>query len=220
MVHQSLTTRPAVPSRTVPSKSSRTPDVLDVFGSKDNVIRAHFQRVLSLSAPAMIAVFTLYAIITKIALLLILEALPFYSIADDAVGRAIDVRHMIADNGFWLTFIAAFIAIPLIEVLFYQWFPIWLSMKVTHSPVICFSTILFGTNHLYARAFEVVRSVSVGFFLSVAFLHARLPRWDVGQARQVSWKRACWITAAIHLGVNGIVLTVGLILIHLGIQGP
>ena len=117
MVHQSLTTRPAVPSRTVPSKSFRTPDVLDVFGSKDNVIRAHFQCVLGLSAPAMIAVFTLYAIITKIALMLILEALPFYSIADDAAGRAIDVKYMIVGYGFWLTFIVAIFLAPLLETL-------------------------------------------------------------------------------------------------------
>ena len=53
MVHQSLVTRPAVPSTTVPPESHPTPDVLDVFGSKDNVVRAHFQRVLSLSALAM-----------------------------------------------------------------------------------------------------------------------------------------------------------------------
>lgn len=207
MVHQSLTTRPAVPSLTVPPETHPTPDVLDVFGSRDNVVRAHFQRVLNLSAPAMIAVFTLYAIITKIALMLILEALPFYSIAADATAKAIDVRYMIVSYGFWLTFVAVFIAIPLLETLVYQWFPIWLAMKVTHSPVIaiCFSTILFGTNHLYAGAFGVVTSISVGFFLSVAFLYAR----------QVSHKRAYGITAAIHTAVNGIALTVGLILIGL-----
>ena len=92
MVHQSLATRPAVPSRTVPPESHSTRDVLDVFGSKDNVVRDHFQRVLGLSAPAMIAVFTLYAIITKIALMLILETLPFYLIADDPAAKATDVN--------------------------------------------------------------------------------------------------------------------------------
>ncbi len=76
MVHQSLATRPAVPSRTVPPETHPTPDVLDVFGSRDNVIRAHFQRVLGLSAPA-----------------------------------------MIADNGFWITFIAAIFLAPLLETL-------------------------------------------------------------------------------------------------------
>ena len=61
MVYQSLAIRPAVPSRTVPSETHPEPDVLDVFGSKDNVVREHFQRVLSLSASAMIAIFALYA---------------------------------------------------------------------------------------------------------------------------------------------------------------
>lgn len=37
MVHQSLATRPAVPSRTVPPESHSTRDILDVFGSRDNV---------------------------------------------------------------------------------------------------------------------------------------------------------------------------------------
>ncbi|MCY3681554.1 MAG: CPBP family intramembrane metalloprotease [Gemmatimonadetes bacterium] len=212
MVHQSFATRPAVPSRKVPPEIHPEPDVLDVFGSRDNVIRAHFQHVLDLSALAMIAVFTLYAIISKIALTLILEALPFYSIAGDAVAKAIDVRYMIVGHGFWLIFVVAFIAVPLLEILIYQWFPIWLSMKVIPSPVIavCFSTVLFGAAHLYIEAFGVVTSILVGFFLSVAFLHAR----------QVSWKRACWTTAAIYTSVNGIELTVALILIRLGIQGP
>ncbi len=207
MVHQSLVTRPAVPSRTVPPESHPSSTVLDVFGTKDNVIREHFQRVLSLSAPAMIAVFTLYAIITKIALTLILEALPFYSITGDAAAKAIDVRYMIVGNGFYLTFVVAFIAAPLLETLIYQWFPTWLAMKEFHSPVIavCLSTMLFGAGHLYAGAFGVVTSISVGFFLSVAFLHAR----------QVSWKRAYGITAAIHAAVNGIALAVSLILIGL-----
>ena len=53
MVHQSLATRPAVPSATVPPETHPKPDVLDVFGSEGNVIREHFQRVLSLSALAM-----------------------------------------------------------------------------------------------------------------------------------------------------------------------
>ena len=57
MVHQSLATRPAVPSATVPPKSHPKLDALDVFGSRDNVIREHFQCVLSLSALAMIAIF-------------------------------------------------------------------------------------------------------------------------------------------------------------------
>ena len=212
MVHQSLATRPAVPSRTVPPETHSKPDVLDVFGSKDNVIREHFQRVLGLSAPAMIAVFTLYAIITKIALALILEALPFYSIAGDAVAKAIDVRYMIVGHGFWLTFIAAFIAIPLLEILIYQWFPIWLAMKVTHRPVVAvwFSTVLFGAIHLHAGVYGFVATVGAGFFLAVAFLHAR----------QFSRKRAYWTTAAIHAGVNSIALTMALILIRLGIQGP
>ena len=61
MVHQSLAIRPAVLSRTVPPETHPEPDGLDVFGSKDNVIREHFQRVLSLSALAMIAIFALYA---------------------------------------------------------------------------------------------------------------------------------------------------------------
>ncbi len=61
MVHQSLVTRPAVPSRTVPPETHPTPDVLDVFGSRDNVVREHFQRFLSLSALAMIAIFAVYA---------------------------------------------------------------------------------------------------------------------------------------------------------------
>ncbi len=212
MVHQSLVTRPAVPSSTVPPETHPKPDVLDVFGSKDNVVREHFQRVLGLSAPAMIAVFTLYAIITKIALALILEALPFYSIAGDAVAKAIDVRYMIVGHGFWLTFIVAFIAIPLLEILIYQWFPIWLAMKVTHKPVVAvwFSTVLFGAFHLHAGVYGFVATVGAGFFLSVAFLHAR----------QFGGKRAYWTTAAIHAGVNGIALTVALILIRLGIQGP
>ncbi len=211
MVHQSLATRPAVPSRTAPPESHPKPDILDVFGSSNNAIREHFQRVLSLSAPAMIAVFTLYAIITKIALALILEALPFYSIAGDAVAKAIDVRYMIVGHGFWLTFIVAFIAIPLLEILIYQWFPIWLAMKVTHRPVVAvwFSNVLFGAIHLRAGVYGFVATVGAGFFLAVAFLHAR----------QFGRKRAYWTTAAIHAGVNGIALTVAVILIHLGIQG-
>jgi len=68
MVHQSLVTRPAVPSRTAPPESHTTRDVLDVFGSRDNVIREHFQRVLNLSAPAMIAVFAVYATLVDMAL--------------------------------------------------------------------------------------------------------------------------------------------------------
>ena len=71
MVHQSLVTRPAVPSSTVPPETHPKPDVLDVFGSKDNVIREHFQRVLRLSPLAMIAIFTRYAIITKIVMILV-----------------------------------------------------------------------------------------------------------------------------------------------------
>jgi len=212
MVHQSFATRPALTSRKVSPETHPEPDILNVFGFKDNVVRAYFQRVLGLSALAMIVVFTLYAILTKIALALILEALPFYSIAGDAVAKAIDVRYMIFGHGFWLTFVVAFIAIPLLEILIYQWFPIWFSMKVIPSPVIavCFSTILFGAGHLYIGAFGVVTSIPVGFFLSVAFLHAR----------QASWKRACWTTAAIYTAVNGIALTVALILICLKIQGP
>lgn len=81
MVHQSLATRPAVPSRTAPPETHPKPDVLDVFGSRDNVIREHFQRVLGLSAPAMIAIFALYATLVDMALGFMLEALPFYSIA-------------------------------------------------------------------------------------------------------------------------------------------
>ena len=117
MVHQSLATRPAVPSRTVPPDSHSKPDVLDVFGSRDNVIRGHFQRVLSFSAPAMIAVFAVYATLIDMALGFMLEAMPFYSIADDPAAKAIDPRAMIADNGFWMTFIAAIFLSPLIETL-------------------------------------------------------------------------------------------------------
>ena len=137
MVHQSLVTRPAVPSTTVPPESHPTPDVLDVFGSKDNVVRAHFQRVLSLSAPAMIAIFVVYATLADMALALMLEALPFYSIADDAAAKAIDPRAMIADKGFGVTFIAAIFLAPLLETLMNQWFPIWLAMKMTHRPRCC-----------------------------------------------------------------------------------
>ena len=212
MVHQSLVTRPAVPSRTVPSEPHTTRDVLDVFGSKYNVVREHFQRVLSLSAPAMIAIFALYATLADIALVFMLEALPFYSIADDAAAKAIDPRAMIADNGFWMTFIAAIFLAPLIETLMNQWFPIWLAMKVTHRPVVAvwFSTVLFGAIHLHAGVYGFVATVGAGFFLAVAFLHAR----------PFSRKRAYWTTAAIHAGVNGIALTVAVILIRLGIQGP
>ena len=78
MVHQSLTTRPAVPSSTVPPKSHPEPDVLDVFGSRYNAVRDHFQRVLSLSAPAMIAIFAVYATLADMALSFMLKALPFY----------------------------------------------------------------------------------------------------------------------------------------------
>ena len=197
-------------SRTVPPDSHPIPNVLDVFGS--NVIREHFQRVLSFSAPAMIAIFTLYAIITKIALTLILEALPFYSIADDAAAKAIDSMAMIADKGFWVTFIAGIFIAPLLETLMHQWFPIWLSLKVTYRPVVAvwFSTVLFGVGHLHAGVYGFVATIGVGFFLAVAFLYAR----------QFSFKCAYWTTAAIHAGVNSIALTVALILIHLGIQGP
>ena len=85
-------------------------------------------------------------------------------------------------------------------------------MKVTHRPVVAvwFSTVLFGTFHLHAGVYGFVATVGAGFFLSVAFLHAR----------QFGRKRAYWTTAAIHAGVNGIALTVALILIRLGIQGP
>ena len=100
MVHQSLVTRPAVPSSTVPPETHPTPDVLDVFGSRDNVVREHFQRVLSISAPAMIAIFVVYATLADMVLGFMLEALPFYSIADDAAAKAIDPRAMIADKGF------------------------------------------------------------------------------------------------------------------------
>ena len=212
MVHQSLVTRPAVPSRTVPSEPHTTRDVLDVFGSKDNVVREHFQRVLSLSAPAMIAIFALYATLVDMALSFMLEALPFYSIANDPAAKAIDPRAMIADNGFWMTFIAAIFLAPLLETLMNQWFPIWLAMKVTHRPVVAvwFSTVLFGVFHLHAGVYGFVATIGAGFFLAVAFLHAR----------QFGRKRAYWTTAAIHAGVNGIALTVALILIRLGIQGP
>ena len=117
MIHQSLVTRPAVPSRTAPPETHPKPDVLDVFGSKDNVVREHFQRVLSLSAPAMIAIFAVYATLADMALGFMLEALPFYSIADDAAAKAIDPRAMIADKGFWVTFIAAIFLAPLLETL-------------------------------------------------------------------------------------------------------
>ena len=117
MVHQSLTTRPAVPSHKVPPEFHSTPDVLDVFGSKDNVVRAHFQRVLSLSAPAMIAVFAVYATLVDMALGFMLEAMPFYSIADDPAAKAIDPRAIIAGNGFWMTFIAVIFLAPLFETL-------------------------------------------------------------------------------------------------------
>ena len=192
-------------SRTVPLKSHPIPDVLDVFGS--NVIREHFQRVLGLSAPAMIAIFTLYAIITKIALVLILEALPFYSIADDVAAKAIDPRAMIADRGFWVTFIAGIFIAPLLETLIHQWFPIWLAIKVTHRPVVAvwFSTVLFGVGHLHAGVYGFVATIGVGFFLAVTFLYAR----------QFSYKRAYWMTAAIHAALNGIALAVSLILIDL-----
>ena len=212
MVHQSLATRPAVPSRTIPPETHPKPDVLDVFGSKDNVIRAHFQRVLGLSAPAMIAVFALYATLVDMALGFMLEAMPFYSIADDPAAKAIDPRAMIADNGFWMTFVAAIFLAPLLETLMNQWFPIWLAMKVTHRPVVAvwFSTVLFGAIHLHAGVYGFVATVGAGFFLAVAFLYAR----------QFGRKRAYWTTAAIHAGVNSIALTVALILIRLGIQGP
>ena len=212
MVHQSLATRPAVPSSTVPPETRPKPDVLDVFGSKDNVVRAHFQRVLSLSAPAMIAVFVVYATLADMALGFMLEALPFYSIADDPAAKAIDPRAMIADKGFWVTFIAAIVLAPLLETLMNQWFPIWLAMKVTHRPVVAvwFSTVLFGVIHLQAGVYGFVVTLGAGFFLAVAFLHAR----------QFGRKRAYWTTTAIHAGVNSIALTVALILIRLGIQWP
>ena len=212
MVHQSLVTRPAVLSRTVPPETHPERDVLDVFGSKDNVVREHFQRVLSLSAPAMIAIFALYAILADMALALMLEALPFYSIADDAAAKAIDPRAMIADKGFWVTFIAAIFLAPLLETLMNQWFPIWLAMKVTQRPIVAvwFSTVLFGVFHLQAGVYGFVVTLGAGFFLAVAFLHAR----------QFSRKRAYWTTVAIHAGVNSIALTVALILIRLGIQWP
>lgn len=117
MVHQSLATRPAVPSRTVPPESHTTRDVLDVFGSRDNVVREHFKRVLGLSAPAMIAVFAVYATLVDMALGFMLEALPFYSIANDPAAKAIDPRPMIADKGIWVTFIAAIFLSPLLETL-------------------------------------------------------------------------------------------------------
>lgn len=129
-------TRPAVPSATVPPKSHRKPDVLDVFGSRDNVVRDHFQSVLSLSAPAMIVIFAVYATLADMALSFKLEAMPFYSIADDEAAKAIDPRAMIADKGFWITFIAAIFLALLLETLMNQWLPIWLSMKVTHRPVV------------------------------------------------------------------------------------
>ncbi len=212
MIHQSLATRPAVPSRTVPPETHPKPDVLDVFGSKDNVVREHFQRVLSLSAPAMIAVFAVYATLVDMALVFMLEAMPFYSIADDPAAKAIDPRAMIADKGIWVTFIAAIFLAPLLETLMNQWFPIWLAMKVTHRPVVAvwFSTVLFGAIHLHAGVYGFVATVGAGFFLAIAFLHAR----------QFGRKRAYWTTVAIHAGVNGIALTVALILIRLGIQGP
>ena len=116
MVHQSLTTRPAVPSSTVPPKSHPEPDVLDVFGSRYNAVRDHFQRVLSLSAPAMIAIFAVYATLADMGLAFILEAMPFYSIADDEAAKAIDPRAMIADKGLWVTFIAAiFLAVAFLH---------------------------------------------------------------------------------------------------------
>ncbi len=212
MVHQSLVTRPAVPSSTVPPETHPTPDVLDVFGSRDNVVREHFQRVLSISAPAMIAIFVVYATLADMVLGFMLEALPFYSIADDAAAKAIDPRAMIADKGFGVTFIAAIVLAPLLETLMNQWFPIWLAMKVTHRPVVAvwFSTVLFGVIHLQAGVYGFVVTLGAGFFLAVAFLHAR----------QSSRKRAYWTTAAIHAGVNSIALTVALILIRLGVQGP
>ena len=94
----------------------------------------------------------------------------------------------------------------------HQWFPIWLSLKVTYRPVVAvwFSTVLFGVGHLHAGVYGFVATIGVGFFLAVAFLYAR----------QFSFKCAYWTTAAIHAGVNGIALTVALILIRLGIQGP
>ena len=212
MVHQSLVTRPAVPSSTVPPETHTTRDVLDVFGSKDNVIREHFQRVLGLSVPAMIAIFAVYTTLVDMALVFMLEALPFYSIADDPAAKAIDPRAMIADKGVWITFIAAIFLAPLLETLMNQWFPIWLAMKVTHRPVVVvwFSTVLFGVFHLHAGVYGFMATVGAGFFLAVAFLHAR----------QFGRKRAYWTTAAIHAGVNSIALTVALILIRLGIQGP
>lgn len=212
MTHQSLTTRPAVPSRTVPPEIYPTPDVLDVFGSKNNVVRDHFQRVLSLSAPAMIVIFAVYATLADMGLAFMLEAMPFYSIADDEAAKAIDPRAMIADKGLWVTFIAAIFLAPLLETLMNQWFPIWLAMKVTHRPVVAvwFSTVLFGVFHLHAGVYGFVATIGAGFFLAIAFLHGR----------QFSRKRAYWTTAAIHAGVNSIALTVALILIHLGIQGP
>ena len=208
MTHQSLTTRPAVPSSTVPPETHPAPDVLDVFGA----VRDHFQRVLSLSVPAMIVVFAVYATLADMALSFMLEAMPFYSIADDEAAKAIDPRALIADKGFGMTFVAAIFLAPLLETLMNQWFPIWLAMKVTHRPVVAvwFSTVLFGVIHLHAGVYGFVATIGAGFFLAVAFLHGR----------QFSRKRAYWTTAAIHAGVNGIAMTVALILIRLGIQGP
>ena len=120
--------------------------------------------------------------------------MPFYSIANDPAAKAIDPRAMIADNGFWITFIAAIFLAPLLETLMNQWFPIWLAMKVTHRPVVAvwFSTVLFGVFHLHAGVYGFVATIGAGYFLAVAFLHAR----------QFGRKRAYWTTAAIHAGVQ------------------
>ena len=87
-----------------------------------------------------------YATLADMALGVMLEALPFYSIADDPVAKAIDPRAMIADKGFWVTFIAAIFLAPLLETLMNQWLPTWLALVVTSSPVVLvwLSTIFFG----------------------------------------------------------------------------
>ncbi len=100
MVHQSLATRPAVPSRTVPPKSHPTPDVLDVFGSKDNVVREHFQRVLSLSALAMSLILMLIATVADARGLVLtapLEPVRATTVYTGLSGQMRDVRVQLGD---------------------------------------------------------------------------------------------------------------------------
>ena len=100
MVHQSLVTRPAVPSSTVPPETHPKPDVLDVFGSKDNVVREHFQRVLSLSALAMSLILMLIATVADARGLVLtapLEPVRATTVYTELSGQMRDVRVQLGD---------------------------------------------------------------------------------------------------------------------------